>query len=314
MHNSGWISAQFSWTRSSGAYNRDVASAALAVKEGVAPVRDRLVTTAFLAALLHGVIILGITFSATGGGTAPGLKVLLVSDEVPEADRNDDAAYLAQRTQLGSGSGADARPPRSQARAGSRAPAEAPVPDRDATERVLTTSGTAGTMRYVGAIATPRPPPATPPAAQPALQREAVAGEDLAADALAGKSRDELWITPDTRESVIAPWLDAWRRKIERLGTLNYPAAARQAPGLSSPVLEVAVTADGRLAAATVRRSSGSPALDDAAISILKLASPFEPFPRDLAAHYRVLRFAYAWEFAGDRAAEGTVTAPANSR
>lgn len=313
MGNSGWISAQFSWTRSSGAYNRCVASAALAVKEGIAPVRDRLVTTAFLAALLHGVIILGITFSAAGGGAAPGLKVLLVSDEVPEADRNDDAAYLAQRTQLGSGSGAEARTPRSQARPGSRAPAAAPEPDREATERVLATTAPAGTMRYLGTIDTPHRP-STQPAAQPALQREAVAGEDLAADALAGRQRDELWITPDTRESVLAPWLDAWRRKVERLGTLNYPAAARQAPNLSSPVLEVAVTADGRLASAMVRRSSGSPALDDAAIAILKLASPFEPFPRELAAHYRVLRFAYAWEFAGDRAAEGTVTAPANSR
>ncbi len=34
---------------------------------------------------------------------APGLEVLIVSDDVPEARRNDTATYLAQRTQLGSG-------------------------------------------------------------------------------------------------------------------------------------------------------------------------------------------------------------------
>jgi outer membrane biosynthesis protein TonB len=33
-----------------------------------------------------------------------------------------------------------------------------------------------------------------------------------------------------------------------------------------------------------VRRSSGSGALDEAALTILKLASPFDPFPADLAA------------------------------
>ncbi len=292
-----------------------MASAALAVKEGIAPVRDRLVTTAFLAALLHGVVILGITFGAvSGSGAAPGLQVLLVSDEVPEADRNDDATYLAQRTQLGSGTGASARTPRSQARAGSAQPEPMPEADADAQPRVLTTSGRSSTMRYLGTIETPRNRPKSAPAPILAEPRDAVAGEDLDSSDLAGKERAELWITPDTRESTLAPYLDGWRRKIERLGTLNYPAVARQTAGTSSPVLEVAIRADGQLASAVVRRSSGSPALDAAAISILKLASPFEPFPRELAANYRVLRFAYAWEFAGGRAAAGTVTAPADSR
>lgn len=292
-----------------------MAGAALAVKEGIAPVRDRLVTTAFLATLLHGVVILGITFgAASGSGAAPGLQVLLVSDEVPEADRNDDATYLAQRTQLGSGTGAGERTPRSQARAG-EPPPRAPADTKpDAPERVLTANARSNTLRYLGAIEAQRQPPKAAPAPLVADAQNAVAGEDLDASELAGKQRAELWITPDTRESSLAPYLDAWRRKVERLGTLNYPAAARQAPDTSSPVLEVAISADGRLASAMIRRSSGSPALDEAAISILKLASPFEPFPRELAANYRVLRFAYAWEFAGDRAARGTVTAPADSR
>jgi protein TonB len=301
--------------RSSGAYNPRVAGAALAVKEGIAPVRDRLVTTAFLAALFHGVVILGITFgAASGSGAAPGLQVLLVSDEVPEADRNDDATYLAQRTQLGSGTAASARTPRSQARAGAPQPELRPVERADAEERVLTASAHSGTMRYLGTEQAPRHQPKAAPAPLPIEAPNAVAGEDPDSSELAGKERAELWITPDTRESSLAPYLDAWRRKIERLGTLNYPAAARQASGTTSPVLEVAISADGQLASAVVRRSSGSPALDAAAISILKLASPFEPFPRELASHYRVLRFAYAWEFAEGRAAHGTVTAPADSR
>src|SRR5579872_7353806 len=82
------------------------------LREGKAPVRDRLLTMLFLAALLHGLLIIGITFNdGAGAGIAPGLEVLLVSDEVPSAERNDSATYLAQRTQLGSGNTRDAVSP-----------------------------------------------------------------------------------------------------------------------------------------------------------------------------------------------------------
>jgi len=83
-----------------------MARRALALREGKAPAWDRLLVMVFLVGLLHGLVILGITFNAQAGDEdgAPGLKVLLVSDELPEADKNPTASYLAQRTQLGSGS------------------------------------------------------------------------------------------------------------------------------------------------------------------------------------------------------------------
>ena len=72
------------------------------LREGRAPVWDRLLTMIFLVALLHGLIILGVTFKAAASDKgAPGLEVLLVSDELPEADKNPNATYLAQRTQVG---------------------------------------------------------------------------------------------------------------------------------------------------------------------------------------------------------------------
>ena len=124
---------------------------------------------------------------------------------------------------------------------------------------------------------------------------------------LRGPKRDELWITPDTRESILAPYLDSWRRRVERIGTVNYPSAALHAGIKASPVLEVAIDADGRLAKVDVLTSSGYPDLDAAALAILKLASPFDPFPPDLAARYRRLRFADEWQFTGGRLAAGSV-------
>ena len=93
-----------------------MARRALTLREGRAPVWDRLLTMLFLAGLLHGLIIVGLTFSAAASNTAsaPGLEVLLVSDELPEADKNPTATYLAQRTQVGSGNTRKAVAPRNR--------------------------------------------------------------------------------------------------------------------------------------------------------------------------------------------------------
>lgn len=297
-------------------------SRALVLREGIAPVGERLMTTAFLAALLHGIVLLGVTFGAGNtDGQAPGLDVLIVSEELPEAERNDAASYLAQRTQLGSGTGAQAaaRPAAARERRGQAGDpsglGDAQSGREAATEKLLATSDARTEVRYV-ADATA----AEHDAAPPVLIEEQHGREALGLDAegeqaqLRGATREELWTTPDTRESVLAPYLDAWRRKVERLGTLNFPVAAGAATMRASPVLEVAIAADGRLESATIRRSSGSPELDQAALGILKLASPFDPFPPPLAEHYRVLRFAYEWQFLGGQVGRGRLAAPADAR
>jgi protein TonB len=299
-----------------------VASKSLTLREGIAPVRDRLLATLFLAGTLHAIVILGITFSANaeGGNGAPGLDVLLVSDELPDADKNDRATYLAQRTQIGAGNTAKPVAPRNRASA-------VPIHAQDGTvdgkslgpkgsaagsrnERVLTTlawsadirymmdAGDSGATRNAPALLTEQNSP------QPGPQDEAGPAQ------LRGPQHDELWITPDTRESKLAPYLDAWRRKVEQVGTINYPTAARAPNAKANPVLEVAIDSTGKLTKAAIRTSSGYPQLDQAALSILKLASPFDPFPPDVAKEYRVLRFAYEWRFVGGQVSRGTLAVP----
>jgi protein TonB len=273
--------------------------------------------TIFLAAVLHGMVILGLTFAsgAKDGGSAPGLEVLLVSDEVPTAERNDSATYLAQRTQLGSGNTTKSVPPRNAAAV---QPAVGQDGQADGTqvrtagktsggqdERVLAATAIQPDIRYF----TDQGPDATPadaPAQVPERTAEQLQ-DDVGPAQLRGPHRDELWVTPDARESMLAPYLDGWRHRVERVGTLNYPTAARRAES-ASPVLEVAIGADGKLEKAVIRRSSGYPDLDQAALEILKLASPFDPFPPELASHYRTLRFAYEWQFVGGRMQGGAVS------
>jgi len=299
---------------------------ALQLREGIAPTRDRLTTTVFMAALVHGVIIVGVTFGSTGHHTgAPGLEVLIVSEDVPEARRNDDATYLAQRTQLGSGNSldpAEAHSPRAAAEHAAnngRLDGTVLVDDAGALlatadNRVLTTTAPLPEILYFAPPASLTERAEVPVLADGNSEHDKLGLDDADEQKIRGPQRDELWVTPDTREALVAPYLVAWRNKIERLGTLNFPQAAWRAPGTRNPDVEVVILADGTLESATIRRSSGSAKLDQAATDILKLASPFDPFPKELADHYRLLRFTYGWEFAGGNVRRGTVTAPADSQ
>jgi periplasmic protein TonB len=300
---------------------------ALQLREGNAPWRDRLTTTVFMAAVVHGVIIVGVTFGGVkrDGQGAPGLEVLIVSEDVPEARRNDDATYLAQRTQLGSGNTADpaqARSPRAAAEYtanNGRADGTKLIDDAGALlatadGRVLTTSSTMPEILYFAPPASLVDRPEVPVLAEGNSERDKLGVDDAEEQKIRGPQRDELWVTPDTREALVAPYLVAWRTKIERMGTMNFPQAAWRAPGTRNPDVEVIILADGTLESATVIHSSGSPKLDQAAVDILKLASPFDPFPKELADRYRLLRFTYGWEFAGSSVRQGTVTAPADSQ
>jgi protein TonB len=280
-----------------------------------------LLTTLFLAGVLHGMVILGVTFSAAASGdSAPGLQVLLVSDEVPEAERNDNATYLAQRTQIGSGNTDKPVAPHNSANAPSvqgqdgsvdgTQPGSQSNKNGGGDDRVLATTASRVEIRYF-TTAGEDPSSVNKPLLIPEEQSPQPGAEtDPSVAELRGPKHDELWITPDTREASLAPYLDAWRHKVERIGTINYPFAARNAGVKASPVLEVGIGADGVLEKAVIRTSSGYPDLDDAALNILKLASPFDPFPAELAKEYRVLRFAYEWQFVGGRVQSSLYVVP----
>jgi protein TonB len=256
--------------------------------------RERLITTLTLAAALHGIVVLGVTFGIGGNDrVTPTLDVVLVNEDLPEADANPTARYLAQRSQRGAGN----------ARSGETSTPEvnAAVPAVDAAQlqgddpEVLRTHSPQPEIVYTGTIA-----PAVEVLAEertPVDGAEPTPGRGTRDELrLLGDAKTGTWLSPDARASDLAPYLDRWRRRVERLGTLNYPAAAR-ARGARPPVIEVALSDQGVLLEAEIKRSSGDQALDAAALQILRLASPFGAFPPVLARKYRSLRFAYQWEF-----------------
>jgi protein TonB len=260
--------------------------------------------------LLHGILILGITFGRPKAppGVAPTLDVQLVVDTLDEP-RSGEAAYLAEVDRQGRGTTTERVPkftprgvaPRPLTDEGPLDPGVSDPEGRLTPEAVLAVRVPRITVLYSGPDA---PQPLTPGARRPERATAPVTpltergGEDRVDRAqLTGPLAAEgERLAPDAQAAVIAPWLDGWRRKVERLGTLNFPhqlVTGRDQP----PVLEIEVLADGRLATAKVRRSSGNPALDQAALQILRMAAPFPPFPEALAEVAPSVRFAYEWRF-----------------
>ena len=274
------------------------------------PVHDRMLTTCFLAALVHGIIILGVSFSLPDRAPrdeAPSLEIVLTSEQGPRLKDNPRARYLGQRSQHGSGNTSSkeraAIPRSSRVRGATLGLTEgtgqaAFMPGTGSgAARVLASSGPSAHILYLA-----RPMQADHPRELPELleDRPDVGIAPTAEDdslRLRGESHGELWITADTRESDVAVYLDGWRRKVERVGTLNFPSVAQRQELSGTPVVEVAIAANGQLAYAAIRRSSGHAEIDQSALSILKLAAPFDAFPAALARAHSRIRFAYEWQF-----------------
>ena len=283
------------------------------LRTGLPPAHDRMLTTCFLAALFHGIVILGVTFSAPGlkGGGQPSadLEVLLVNDLSPQAAANPHARYLAQRTQLGSGN--TLKPERTLIPRSSLMPVERMgVPGGEGSapqssgvdggdEELIATHGPAQKILYFASSTAAGRSAQLPLLLEKRPDLAMAANDDGVELRMRGEALHQLWIAADTRESDVAVYLDGWRRKIERVGTMNFPNVARREKLSGTPVIEVTIGSDGKLLQTLVRRTSGHVEIDEAAMRILKLAAPYEPFSSELSLKHDQIRIAYEWQFLG---------------
>jgi protein TonB len=105
------------------------------------------------------------------------------------------------------------------------------------------------------------------------------------------------FIGSHTSEYRFAQYIEDWRVKVERIGTLNYPEMARQKKIYGSLQLTVSINTDGSVENVEVNRSSGQPILDAAAKHIVTMASPFSPLPADIRRDTDILSITRTWSF-----------------
>lgn len=100
-----------------------------------------------------------------------------------------------------------------------------------------------------------------------------------------------------------AQYVEDWRIKVERVGTLNYPEAAK-GKLYGSLVLSVSILADGSVQKIEINRSSGHKVLDDAARRIVQMASPYAAFPNDIRRDTDIIEITRTWTFTRSDALE----------
>ncbi|NBS18032.1 MAG: energy transducer TonB [Gammaproteobacteria bacterium] len=99
--------------------------------------------------------------------------------------------------------------------------------------------------------------------------------------------------------AVVAAYEAAWHDKVERVGNLNFPEAARKEKLSGVLVMAVGIRPDGSLYSAQVQTSSGHEVLDQAAREIVKMAAPFAPLPPDILSEVDILVITRTWRFDG---------------
>ncbi len=105
------------------------------------------------------------------------------------------------------------------------------------------------------------------------------------------------FVGANVREYAFARYVEDWVAKVERVGNLNYPEAARRQGIYGSLKLTVSIYADGRIETIEVDRPSGSKILDAAATRIVELAAPFAAFPEDMRKKADILSITRTWTF-----------------
>jgi protein TonB len=248
--------------------------------------------TMLFSLLLHGVLLLGITFHFVKPNPGlPTLDVTLVN--VANQQAPDKADFLAQANNTGGGqSDRVARPsqmfsgalPRPDPGIAAQAVETSTPPPRDATPtRMVTTRGASDFSVASDTAQTRIDPQDQSPTATDLQRQQAIA--QLAAElrnkkeSYAKRPRVK-YLTASTREYAFAAYMRGWSDRVERVGNLNYPEEARRRGLHGDVLLTVVLNLDGSIKSIDVIQSSGEKLLDVAAERIVRLAAPFPPAPR----------------------------------
>lgn len=269
---------------------------------------DRLGMTVFFALLFHGIVILGVTFISSPSAKQkipPSLDVILVNTS--NSEKPDEADYLAQTTQDGGGNSEEkvrrtdlfSAPTLSETPgiAQQQSITQQAVKKQQDQKAFLTTTKSDFKIKTQEKHSKQEVrEQQAKPLQENKLTARMVEELSLTYQEFNHKPKEK-FLTSRTREYVAASYMRKWIDKIERLGNADYPDAAIRNRLSGTLILDVVINADGSLNAINLRRSSGHQVLDDAARRIVKMSSPFAPFPAKLKKQADIIHITRSWQF-----------------
>ena len=263
---------------------------------------DKLSLTLFAAAIIHTLIILGISFQvAPPRSLGKKLEVVLIQN--PDVQRPDEADFLAQEDQIGSGEGKEKKINQQQASISPQlkkrlGDAQKTQPTASSPQTVLLQNEA---RRAIDA--SPKKAPNSKAITTAELLQKSQEIAQLQAEITATQNSISGWPrrsyinSISAHKHIAASYESAWQQKVEKIGNLNYPGEARRKKLSGTLVLTVELYSDGTLRKTTINRRSGHKIIDDAAVNIVKLASPFSPFPLNLQREADILVITRTWQF-----------------
>lgn len=273
--------------------------------------RERFRFMIFLSACAHALLVLGVGFTyLTDANNEATIEVTLA--QYRSQIQPDDADFIAQENQTGSGSQDEATVPSSpflsdlnDADINEVRPAPEAQVLNETPEQPNLTALTSINAEQV--IAQQRNAPEQKE--RQALSEQSSSEEislaiaslqaqlDLQQQAFARQPRKYTLSSASARKSHEASYLDSWRRRVEAVGNINYPVQARQQQVYGNVRMLIALNASGQISETRIIQSSGESLLDQAAVDIVNLAAPFEPFPEELKAEADILEIVRTFRF-----------------
>ncbi|MGB1401765.1 MAG: energy transducer TonB [Pseudohongiellaceae bacterium] len=265
----------------------------------------------FLSACAHALLVLGVGFTyLTDANDESSIEVTLA--QYRSQIQPDDADFIAQENQTGSGSQDETTVPSSpfmsdlnDADINEVRPApEAQVLNETPEQPNLTALSSINAEQ---AVAQQRDMPEQEE--KQALSEQSSSEEislaiaslqaqlDLQQQAFARQPRKYTVSSASARKSHEASYLDSWRRRVEAVGNINYPIKARQQQVYGNVRMLISLNASGQISETRIIQSSGESLLDQAAVDIVNLAAPFEPFPEELKAEADILEIVRTFRF-----------------
>ena len=273
--------------------------------------RERFRFMVFLSACAHALLVLGVGFTyLTDANNEATIEVTLA--QYRSQIQPDDADFIAQENQTGSGSQDEATVPSSpflsdlnDADINEVRPAPEAQVLNETPEQPNLTALTSINAEQVIAQQRNAPEQEEKQALSEQSNSEEIslaiaslqAQLDLQQQAFARQPRKYTLSSASARKSHEASYLDSWRRRVEAVGNINYPVQARQQQVYGNVRMLIALNASGQISETRIIQSSGESLLDQAAVDIVNLAAPFEPFPEELKAEADILEIVRTFRF-----------------
>ena len=263
-----------------------------------------------VALLLHALLIFGISFTPN---LVPDINLPAVLDvtlvQTHSLEEPEEAEFLAQANQQASGSSDESNRPRSPLASlePDAADGEAPIQSVEAMPleqpkeqpQLLTTKGE--TFKRIDKL--PEQPDKDIVQQDEEISDRTqeiarlLAEVDEAEALYARRPRVHFIDAVSAKSAVEAEYIDAWIKKIERVGNINFPDEAIKRNLSGKLILNATLDHSGNVVDIQIDVSSGYNILDRAALRIVRLASPYPPLPQEIRQKWDQLNITRTWIF-----------------